>query len=154
LHHEWLSEVLMSAIFDRYGPLGLKLLKFLCTAGTIIFIVLAQSETGAPAAVQTAILLVVALILVPAMQFRPQIFDFILLAAIIAMLSRHNWRGSAPLWIVIPGVAVWINLHGGFFIGLVAIGVYGATITVSDIVAGLALLRSPSPLPRLPCSRF
>jgi hypothetical protein len=136
LHHEWLSEVLMSAIFDRYGPLGLKLLKFLCTAGTIIFIVLAQSETGAPAAVQTAILLVVALILVPAMQFRPQIFDFILLAAIIAMLSRHNWRGSAPLWIVIPGVAVWINLHGGFFIGLVAIGVYGATITVSDILVG------------------
>ena len=135
LHHEWLSEVLMSAIFDRYGPLGLKLLKFLCAAGTITFIVLAQAETGAPSAVQAAILLVVALILIPAMQFRPQIFDFILLSAIIALLSRHNWRGSAPLWIVIPIVAIWINLHGGFFIGLVAIGVYGATITVSDVLA-------------------
>ena len=135
LHHEWLSEVLMSAIFDRCGPLGLKLLKFLCAAGTICFIVLAQAETGAPAAVQAAILLVVALILLPAMQFRPQIFDFISLSAIIALLSRHNWRGSAPLWIVIPIVAIWINLHGGFFVGLVAIGVYGATITVSDVLA-------------------
>ena len=29
LHHEWLSEVVMGAIFDRFGPFGLKLLKFL-----------------------------------------------------------------------------------------------------------------------------
>jgi hypothetical protein len=140
LHHEWLSEVLMSWIFGHYGVLGLKLLKFACTAGTIAFIVLAMSETAAPALAQAAILLVVALILVPAMQFRPQIFDFLCLSAIVAMLSRHLRRGSAPLWISIPIVAVWINLHGGFFVGLLAIGVYGAAILVSDFLAG----RGPS----------
>ncbi|MGB8411587.1 MAG: hypothetical protein WCE23_02060 [Candidatus Binatus sp.] len=136
LRHEWLSEVLMASMFDKFGPFGLKLLKFLCTAGTICFIVLAESETAAPAFVQAAILLVVALILLPAMQFRPQLFDFVALSAIIALLARHNWRGSAPLWIAIPIVAVWSNFHGGFFIGLVAIGVYGATSLLSDILAG------------------
>ncbi len=136
LRHEWLSEVLMGSIFDKFGPFGLKLLKFLCSAGTICFIVLAESETAAPALVQAAILLVVALILLPAMQFRPQLFDFIALSAIIALLARHNWRGSAPLWIAIPIVAIWSNFHGGFFIGLVAMGVYGTTTVVTDIVAG------------------
>ena len=136
LHHEWLSEVVMSAIFDRFGPFGLKLLKFLCTAGTICFIVLAESETAAPASVQALILVVASLIFVPAMQFRPQIFDFLFLSAIVAMLCRHNRRGSAPLWIVIPIMAIWCNLHGGFFIGLVAIGVYGATTIVADILKG------------------
>ncbi len=136
LRHEWLSEVLMGSIFDKFGPFGLKLLKFLCSAGTICFIVLAESETAAPALVQAAILLVVALILLPAMQFRPQLFDFIALSAIIALLARHNWRGSAPLWIAIPIVAIWSNFHGGFFIGLVAMGVYGATSLLSGIVAG------------------
>jgi len=136
LRHEWLSQVIMAAMFDKFGPLGLKLLKFTCTAGTICFIVLAESETGAPAFVQAAILLVVALILAPVMQFRPQLFDFIALAAIIALLARHNWRGSAPLWIAIPIVAVWSNLHGGLFIGLVAMGVYAATTVVSDILVG------------------
>ena len=146
LRHEWLSEVLMAAMFDTFGPFGLKLLKFLCTAGTICFIVLAESETAAPAFVQAAILLVVALILLPAMQFRPQLFDFVALSAIIALLARHNWRGSARLWIAIPIVAVWSNFHGGFFIGLVAMGVYGATTLLSDILArrgprrGLAIL--------------
>src|SRR5271156_1199775 len=90
LHHEWLSEVIMSSLFDRFGPFGLKLLKFLCTAGTISFIVLAESETGAPAGVQATILIVAALILVPSMQFRPQIFDFLAVSAIMAMLCRHN----------------------------------------------------------------
>jgi hypothetical protein len=136
LHHEWLSEVMMSVIFDRFGPFGLKLLKFLCTAGTISFIVLAESETDAPASVQALILLVASLILVPLMQFRPQIFDFIFLSAIVAMLCRHNRCGSAPLWIVIPIMAIWCNLHGGFFIGLVVMGVYGATTIVTDIWSG------------------
>ncbi|HEY9156453.1 hypothetical protein [Candidatus Binatus sp.] len=136
LRHEWLSEVLMAAMFDKFGPFGLKLLKFVCAVGTICFIVLAESETAAPAFVQAAILLVVALILAPVMQFRPQLFDFFALSAIIALLARHNWRGSARLWIAIPIVAIWSNFHGGFFIGFVAIGVYGATILLSDILAG------------------
>jgi len=136
LHHEWLSEVLMGSLFDTFGPLGLKLLKFLCTACTISFVVLAESESGAPAVVQAVILLFAAIILVPAMQFRPQIFDFISLSAIVALLARHNWRGSSPLWIAIPIVALWSNLHGGFFIGLVAMSVYGAATILSDLLAG------------------
>jgi hypothetical protein len=136
LRHEWLSEVLMGAMFDQFGPFGLKLLKFAFAAGTIWFIVLAESETAAPAVVQAAILLVVAMILAPVMQFRPQLFDFVALAAIIALLARHNRRGSAPLWIAIPIVAVWSNFHGGFFIGVVAIGVYGAATLLTDILAG------------------
>lgn len=136
LHHEWLSEVLMSWIFDHYGTLGLKLLKFACTAGTISFVVLAMSETAASAVIQTVILLIVAFTLIPAMQFRPQIFDFLFLSAIVAMLSRYTQRGSAPLWIVIPMEAVWINLHGGFFVGLVVMGVFGVATMVSDFFAG------------------
>ena len=136
LRHEWLSEVVMAAMFDMFGPFGLKLLKFLCAAGTVCFIVLAESETAAPAFVQAVILIVVALILAPLMQFRPQLFDFVAVSAIIALLTRHNWRGSAPLWIAIPILAVWSNFHAGFFIGLVALGVYAATTLLSDILAG------------------
>src|ERR1700691_2861639 len=95
LHHEWLSEVLMGAIFDRFGPFGLKLLKFLCTAGTISFIVLADAETGAASSVQALSLLVAALILVPSMQFRPQISDSLSLSPLFAILAPHHWRGSA-----------------------------------------------------------
>ncbi len=136
LRHEWLSEVLMGSIFNHFGPLGLKLLKFACTAGTLCFVVLAMSETAAPLFAQVSILLIVALVLLPVMQFRPQLFDFLSLSAIIALLSRHNWRGSAPLWLAIPIVAVWSNLHAGFFVGIVVMGVYGATVLLADVMGG------------------
>jgi len=136
LRHEWLSEVLMGSLFNLFGPWGLKLLKFACTSGTICFMVLAMSETAAPAFAQIPILLMVALMLLPGMQFRPTLFDLLALSAIIALLSRHNWRGSAPLWIAIPLVAIWSNLHGGFFVGIIVIGAYGAAIFVVDQVAG------------------
>ena len=141
LHHEWLSEVLMGALFEKFGTAGLKLLKFVCTAGTISFIALAEAETIAPALVQLSILLAAALLLMPVMQFRPQLFDFLLLSAIIALLARHHRRGSGMLWVAIPLIAIWSNLHGGFFIGLVAIGVYGVATMLEDLWSGRGLRR-------------
>jgi hypothetical protein len=141
LHHEWLSEVLMSAIFDRFGTLGLKLMKFACAAGTICFIALAEAESGAPPVAQIPVLLGSALILIPAVQFRPQLFDFLLLSSVIALLARDNRRSTGKLWIVIPLVAIWSNLHGGFFIGVVAIGVYGAATMLEDLWSGRGLRR-------------
>ena len=131
----------MAEIFDRFGPVGLKLLKFVCSAGTILFIALAESESGASALVQTSILFAAALILMPVMQFRPQLFDFISLSAIIALLARYQRRGTGPLWIVIPLIAIWSNFHGGFFIGLVAIGVYGGATMLEDRWSGRGFMR-------------
>ena len=136
LHHEWLSEVLMGALFDKFGTAGLKLLKFVCTAGTIFFIALAEAETIAPALVQLSILLAAALLLMPVMQFRPQLFDFLFLSASLALLARIPRRSMVMLWVAIPLVAIWSNLHGGFFIGLVVIGVYGVATMLEDLWSG------------------
>ena len=162
LRHEWSSEVLMAAMFDTLGPIGLKLLKFACTAGTICFVASAESECGAPAMWQATILLVVALILAPVMQFRPQIFDFLVavrdhraaeppqLAWFRAALAcdsdrsgleqspRRIFRGhrrDGRLWSNCPACS-------------------RRPCQSRDRVAGSALLRLP-PLPQhLPCVRF
>src|SRR5260370_41191924 len=97
--------------------------------------VLGMTEPGAPRFAQIQILMIVPLMLLPALQFRPTLFDFLALSAIVALLSRHNWRGSAPLWLAIPLVAIWSNVHGGFFLGIVVTGVYGATVFLLDVVA-------------------
>ena len=56
------------------------------------------------------------------MQFRPQLFDYVFFAALIAMLARESHGRRAPLWLAVPMLALWANLHGGFFIGLAALG--------------------------------
>ena len=34
------------------------------------------------------------------------------------MLARDNYRRPARLWLIVPMMALWGNLHGGFIIGI------------------------------------
>jgi hypothetical protein len=124
ISHEWLSEAIIAFCYTHAGVIGLKLMKLSCSAAVVICLALAMEETGAPTIVQFAILIIMGVRLAPAMQFRPQIFTYALLAATIALLSRDCFRGRAPLWPLIPAFALWANLHGGFVAGLAALGAY------------------------------
>ena len=139
--HEWLSEVLMALAYNACGAVGLKLLKLLCSAITVVMIAAAEAETGAPIPIQFAVLMVSAFALAPQMQFRPQLFTFAFLATLIALLARDNYRRPARLWLVVPMFGLWANLHGGFFVGIVAMGVYSGVVTAVDLASGYSLRR-------------
>jgi hypothetical protein len=139
--HEWLSEVLMALAFNAGGVVGLKLLKLLCSAITVVMIAAAEAETGAPIPIQFAVLIASAFALAPQMQFRPQLFTFAFLATLIALLARDNYRRRAQLWLAVPLFALWANLHGGFFVGIVAMGVYSGVVTAADQASGHGLRR-------------
>lgn len=135
-NHEWLTEVVMAAAYNALGVVGLKLWKFACVAMTMLMVVLGLAETGAAAAVQLNTLTLVALAVMPQMEFRPQLFTFALFAAMLALLARHNYRGRAPLALVIPMMALWANLHGGFIMGIATLALYAGTAGIEDFVAG------------------
>jgi len=135
-NHEWLTEVVMALSYNGLGVFGLKLWKFACTAATILFVVLAMAETGASPGVQLGTLTVTSLALVMQMQFRPQLFTFLFFAALLAILARHNYRGKAPLWLAIPIMALWGNLHGGYIIGIGTLGAYAAVAGAQDLLSG------------------
>jgi hypothetical protein len=136
LNHEWLTEVLMALAYNHLGVFGLQLWKLGCVAATISFMVLALAETGAMPTVQLAAAMFAAVALMPQMQFRPQLFSFALFAALLAILARHHYRGSAPLWLAIPIMALWGNLHGGYIIGIATLSVYAAAVAAQDLMAG------------------
>ena len=142
LNHEWLSEVLMAATYNAFGTVGLKLMKFACSAATILFLALALEETESPARVQFAILIAASTPLATHLQFRPQIFTFALMSAILAILSRYNYRGRAPVWLAIPILALWANLHGGFIMGLAALGTFTAVVFAQDLPARRGMRRA------------
>jgi len=140
-NHEWLTDIVMATIYGHGGIVGLKLWKFTCTASTIVCLALALAETGATFSIQSNILLAAALALMPQLQFRPQLFTFAFFAAMLAILARHHYRGSAPMWILVPIMLLWVNLHGGFVIGIATLGLYGGVVGLEDLVAGRSLKR-------------
>lgn len=133
---EWLSEILMALCYNVWGGLGLKLMKFACTGAIFVLLALAIAETGAGATVQCGVLIATALGIGLELQIRPQLFTFLSMAALLAILSRDNYRHRAPLWLAIPVLALWTNLHGGFLVGLMMLAVYTGVSTVIDLIAG------------------
>ena len=141
LNHEWLTEVLMAALYNGFGVIGLKLMKFACSATTVVLLAIAMAETEAPASIQAAILMVCALPFAPQNQFRPQMFTFVMVSGLLALLARYNYRGRAPMWLAVPMFAMWANLHGGWIIGLAVLGVFSAAVFVQDLVSGRGMSR-------------
>ena len=136
LDHERLSEIVLAWAYVGGGVVGLKLLKFLCTTAVMVLISLTQAETGASMTIQMCVLTATAVGLGPTIQFRPQIFTFVLLASLFLILVRHNYGRVTRLWIIIPLMALWANLHGGYFVGLLVIALYGAVATLRDMWTG------------------
>ena len=132
---DWLGEALTAMVYGFAGVLGLKLVKFGCVAAIVILISSGLAETGAALTVQGIVLLIAAFALVLHMQLRTFLADDVGLAALIAMLARHSYGRRAPLWLAVPMFALWTNLHGGFFVGLIALGLYAIVRGVQDIVA-------------------
>ena len=133
---EWLSEILMALSYDAWGGVGLKLMKFACTGTIFVLLALAIAETGAGATVQCGVLIATALGIGLELQIRPQLFTFISMAALFVILSRDNYRRRAPLWLAVLVMALWVNTHGGFLIGLMMLSVYTGISTLQDLLAG------------------
>src|SRR5690348_15479016 len=134
--HEWLAEVVMAFVYDVAGVLGLKLWKFICTAAALLLVADTEASTGAPATIQLPILFATACGFILQAQFRPQMFTFVLFGALLALLGRDHYGRNAPLWLVIPLMALWANLHGGFFIGIAVLTLYSAVAAVGDLMTG------------------
>ena len=143
-NHEWLSEVLMAAIFNHAGVFGLILLKLACSAVVILGLAAAIAETGSSTLVQFAVLIGSAVVVKPQLQFRPQSFTFALLAVLIYLLTRDAYRRTGRLWLAIPILALWANLHGGFIMGIAALGTYSAVSGLQDAIAGRGYRRATS----------
>ena len=140
--HEWLSEVLLALCWCGLGVVGLKLMKLAATAATITLLAMGAAETGAPMPLQLIVLTTGALAIAPMIQFRPQLFDFVTLSALLLLLARESYRRAGRLWLAIPIFALWANLHGGFFVGLAVLAVYAAVTAIEDLAAGDGLKRA------------
>ena len=134
---EWFAETLMALAWNEGGVVGLKLFKLAATAVTVLMMAIAAAETRVSARIQLVVLTVAGLALIPVMQFRPQLFTFMLLGALMALLARDSYRsGGASLWLAPLLFVVWANTHGGVAAGICALALYAAVRGLEDLAAG------------------
>jgi hypothetical protein len=118
--HGWLAGALFYAIYSRVGLYPLMFIFALIP--TLAFWILFRRSVGHPLVRWFGILLGACTVL-PNLGVRPRMFSLLFASIFLALLTDYaqNARGRAIWWLV-PLTPLWVNLHGGYIIGLALIG--------------------------------
>ena len=123
--HEWLSEVIMAVIYKAAGLTGVVLFfaALLALTHWLLFQTLRRQS-------KDIFLCVVVTLLATAASSthwlaRPHAFSLLLTLVWCACLDRFQYRHQNTLLMYLPPLMLaWVNLHGGFIIGLVFLMIY------------------------------
>ncbi len=120
--HEWLTEVLFAALADRWGYIA-----NVAACGLIgALVALAVHATcrlrGLGPQAATLLTLWAYAIILPLANVRPQLVTILFLAVVALVLTAYHGGARRPLWLLPPLFVLWVNLHGGYVIGLVLLG--------------------------------
>jgi hypothetical protein len=114
VNHEWLGQIALFSVWDRYGANGLLALKWAISAAAIA--VLFHTTRGAGAGNRTAALLCAftALAGIRRFQVRPELFTLLGMAILGLALDAHRRGGDhrGRLWTIPIMMLVWDWLHG------------------------------------------
>jgi len=153
LDQQWGAQVILAAVYRVGGWSGLVFLRA-ALVGALFAVVLATGRraglTQRPAAWLTLAVFIVTAV---ALALRPQLFGMLLFAAVVYLVVDRRAHPNR-LWLVLPIVAAWANLHGSFFLGPLVVGlawlsdahdrVPGAHRTLAvALLAGLAACLTP-----------
>lgn len=134
LAHGWLAGTIFYAVYSRLGFNALIFI-FAILVAVAFWIVFKRSRSH-PFISAFATLLGVWTVL-PNIGVRPRVFTILLSSIYLAVLGRYARRGSGrEIWWLVPLMVLWVNLHGGFFIGLLLIGLTIIGIVLDAWAAG------------------
>ncbi|MFL6230392.1 MAG: hypothetical protein ACJ741_16590, partial [Pyrinomonadaceae bacterium] len=143
--HEWLTELVMYATYKLSDWDGLVVLFSLLMTAALWLAYRRALLRGAHNYVACAATLIGALATAPIWGVRPQMISFLFTSVFIFALERDR-RDEHPhpasgqdsgarrrrLWLMVPLMLVWVNMHAGFALGLAVIALFGAGIALDE----------------------
>ena len=132
INHEWLSEVLMYGAYNAFSSVGLIALKLSLLTLMLGAVALAIRQAHLTDIGRDFLMALAVICTFPQTNsVRPQLFSLALFAALLLVLlaARRNRR---VLLCAIPIMAVWVNVHGGWVVGVGTLTVWTALGLRSD----------------------
>ena len=119
-----LGQVLMFLI-DGLGPAALLLTQLVAVAVAMIGLALSARRLGASGFGPALALVAFVLGQLPALGVvRAQVWSIPLFVLMAALLRQESQHPSRRIWLVVPLVIIWGNLHGAALVGVAAAGAY------------------------------
>ncbi|HXK58309.1 MAG TPA: hypothetical protein PLP42_00305 [Acidobacteriota bacterium] len=114
----WLAEVVLYGAYRAGGPALLVFFNTLVLLLTLVpvYLLCSRRAQGLFATVLTSSLAAISLACIG--NVRPQVFSFLLFAWFYYVLAEYYERQRDYLWVLPVMMALWVNLHGAFVLGI------------------------------------
>jgi hypothetical protein len=145
---------LVFALLSTVGSRGVQIAQVAAVAGTLALLARDARRSGAQErALAIALLLLVPACFGPIVAIRAQLFSLPLFAACVLLLRSETRAPSHRIWLLVPLLALWGNLHGAVLTGAAVAGAYlvfergrrrpGESVAVA-VTSALALCANPA----------
>ncbi|MGH7794011.1 MAG: hypothetical protein ACREQ2_03790 [Candidatus Binatia bacterium] len=141
--HEWLAEVIMALVHRAAGMTGLVIFFafLIALTGYLIFTLLLKQRSN-------ILLVTVATLLVILSSSsnwlaRPHVITFVFFVIWYHLLNSYQYRDRKYLIYLPPIMLLWVNLHGGFILGLILLGIYWVGNCVNYLFAPISERHEP-----------
>lgn len=136
INHEWLTELVFYFVYANLGDAGLlfgKLLIGLVIVGLLWKICCLRTVNTLVFGFVTALALAV---MAPGFMIRPQVFSFLFFTLFLTIVHLYLQQWKNRLFLLPCFMVLWVNLHGGFLIGLALLGLVVAWKTLTRFISG------------------
>jgi hypothetical protein len=119
LNHEWLSDIIFYGWTAAWGIESLVYWKWLVIISTFVilqYVLARQSGSHFAGLLCAGVAMAIA---APFLDVRPHIYSLLNFSLLLLLLLERESR----TWLLALIFVVWVNLHGGFFFGLMALGI-------------------------------
>ena len=132
INHEWLAEIPYYLAWRAFGLIGIKTVSLILLES--IFLGLLYLCWQVSGNVKASTLVCLFAVMLGSVSFGPRtlLFGYDYLLVLLIILERFRSRGKAPLWVLPPLFCLWINTHGSWSLGMVAL----AIVVASGLVGG------------------
>ncbi len=139
----WLAQRLLYGVFQTLGLPGLNLLTACCVLVAFAFV---WQTLETPPLISAFSLILGVTVSGVYWSARPQILSFALTGVVIWVLNRSEKQGPRFLLALPVIFALWANLHGGFAIGFLVLGIHLAGSFLDSLTLhGLRIAMKESP---------
>jgi hypothetical protein len=126
---EWLTGVLFSFLNAHLGLKAVVFFAGVTIAATLVLVLRTSLAAGANGAIALLVLLVATNASSSHFLARPHVLTWAFLAISAHLVALDTLRPSRRIWFLVPLMALWVNLHGGFavllaYLGIITLGAF------------------------------
>lgn len=122
INHEWLSELILFGLYKIGGDASLLAFKLLIGIALLIIIMQICRVRPYHPIILAVIALPAVISIAPGFMLRPQLASYLLFGGYVFVFHLYFHSGKNRLWLLPLLMVCWVNLHGGFLMGIALLG--------------------------------